>query len=89
MNDSHRSKALLPLFLAGAIVIADRWTKIAVQHSMTLFDSVPVVPGWLRIVRTENPGAAFGMLAEGDPYLRRAVLIGVSAAVLVWVAVAL
>ncbi len=56
---------------------------------MTLFDSVPLIPGLLRIVHTENPGAAFGVLAEGNPFLRSAVLIGVSAAVLVFVAYAL
>lgn len=79
----------LPLVLSAVVVFADRLSKISIQHSMTLFDSVPVIPGLLRIVHTENPGAAFGVLAEGNPFLRSAVLIGVSAAVLVFVAFAL
>jgi signal peptidase II len=71
------------------VIIGDRISKLGIQRSMTHFDSVSVVPGWLRIIHTENPGAAFGVLAEGNPFLRSAVLIGVSAAVLVFVALAL
>lgn len=71
------------------IVVADRVSKALIQHSMTLFDSISIIPAWLRIVHTENPGAAFGFLAEGNPFLRSAVLIGVSALVLVLVASAL
>jgi signal peptidase II len=71
------------------VIVGDRISKIAIQHSMTRFDAVSVIPGWLRVIHTENPGAAFGVLAEGNPFLRSAVLIGVSAAVLVFVALAL
>ena len=56
---------------------------------MTLFDAIPVIPGWLRIVHVENPGAAFGFLAEGNPIMRSFVLIGISAGVLVFVVSAL
>lgn len=56
---------------------------------MTSYDSIPVVPEWLRVVHTENPGAAFGILADGNPVLRSAVLIGISSAVLIFVAIAL
>lgn len=79
----------VPLTASAVVIIADRLSKIGIQHSMTLLDSVSLIPGWLRIVHTENPGAAFGVLAEGNPLLRSAVLIGVSAAVLVFVAFAL
>jgi signal peptidase II len=79
----------LPLAISTLVVVADRVSKRLIQHSMTLFDSVSLVPGWLRVVHTENPGAAVGVLAEGNPLLRSAVLIGVSAAVLVFVAFAL
>lgn len=56
---------------------------------MTVFDSFAVIPGWLRIVHTENAGAAFGVLAEGNGIIRAAILIGVSTMVLVFVASAL
>lgn len=80
---------LLPLALAALVVVADRLTKAWIQRSMTVFDSWPIIPGWLRIVHTENPGAAFGVLAEGNMLLRSVVLIGVSTLVLAFVASAL
>jgi len=80
---------MMPLVIALLVILADRLSKISIQRSMGLFDSVSIIPGWLRIVHTENPGAAFGFMAEGNPYLRSAVLIGLSAAVLVFVASAL
>jgi signal peptidase II len=52
-------------------------------------DVVTLIPGWLRIVHNENPGAAFGMLADGNPFLRSVILIGVSATVLIFVGMAL
>jgi signal peptidase II len=79
----------MPLTAAALVIIADRLSKKFIQQSMGIFDAVPVIPGWLRIVHTENPGAAFGVLAEGNAFLRSAVLIGISAAVLVFVAFAL
>jgi signal peptidase II len=56
---------------------------------MSPIDAIPIIPGWLRIIHTENPGAAFGMLADGNPWLRSGILIGVSGAVLVFVCLAL
>jgi signal peptidase II len=79
----------MPFVIAALVILADRVSKISIKGSMTLFDSVSIIPDWLRIVHTENPGAAFGFLAEGNPYLRSAVLVGVSAVVLVFVASAL
>ena len=75
--------------IALIIAVADHITKVMIQHSMNNFDSVPVIPGLLRIVHTENPGAAFGVLAEGNPMLRSIVLIGVSSVVLCFVLSAL
>ncbi|MGI8958287.1 MAG: signal peptidase II [Bryobacteraceae bacterium] len=79
----------MPLVIAVLVILADRLSKISIQRSMSLFDSLSIIPGWFRIVHTENPGAAFGFMAESNSYLRSAVLIGVSALVLVFVASAL
>ena len=78
-----------PLAIAALVILADRLSKLLIQSTVSAFATISVVSGWVRIVHTENPGAAFGVLAEGNPFLRRAVLIGVSAAVLVFVAFAL
>jgi signal peptidase II len=79
----------MPFAVASLIIVADRISKISIHGTLGLFDSVSVIPDWLRIVHTENPGAAFGFLAEGNPYLRSAVLVGISGIVLVFVASAL
>jgi signal peptidase II len=76
---------LLLFVVSLAVVAADRVSKLLIQHSMTAMDSISVFPGWLRIIHTENPGGAFGVLAEDNTLLRTVVLIGVSAVVLVFV----
>jgi signal peptidase II len=88
-NKLNLNSRATPLIIAIAVVIADRLSKLEIQHALSSYDSIPVLAGWLRIIHTENPGAAFGMLAEGNPLLRSLVLIGVSGAVLLFVAWAL
>ncbi len=77
---------LFPVAVSLAVIVADRLSKLFIQHSMSSLDTVSIFPGWLRIIHTENPGAAFGMLAEGNAFVRTAVLVGVSSAVLLFVA---
>ncbi len=71
------------------VLLGDRLSKLEIQHALSTYDSIPAIHGWLRIIHTENPGAAFGMLAEGNPILRSLILIGVSALVMLFVAWAL
>jgi signal peptidase II len=78
-----------PFCVAFLIVVCDRFSKIRIREALTSLDAVTVIPGWLRIVHTENPGAAFGVLADGNPMMRSLVLIGVSTLVLIFVASAL
>ena len=89
MEQHVKNSRALAFGVALLVVIADRVSKIAIQHAVSLFDTISVVPGWLRIIHTENPGAAFGVLSEGNAWLRSAVLIGISGLVMVFVAAAL
>ena len=79
----------MPLVVAATVVVADRLSKLEIQRALSSYDSIPLIAGWLRIIHTENPGAAFGMLAEGNPFLRSLILIGVSGLVLLFVVWAL
>lgn len=80
----------VPPFLIALMVVAlDRISKIAARDSLSSYVGVPVIPGLVRLVHTENPGAAFSFLSEGNPILRSIVLIGVSAVVLLFVVNAL
>jgi signal peptidase II len=83
------TKRLWALGLSVAIVCLDRLTKLYIQHALSPFENVPVIPDLLRIVHVENPGAAFGFLADGNPALRALILIGVSFFVMCLVVAAL
>jgi signal peptidase II len=75
----------LPFLLSALVIAFDRITKLYIRGHLTDFDSIPVIPGVFRIVHTENPGAAFGILADSNPVLRAVVLVGISSLVLVFI----
>src|SRR4029079_14822868 len=53
--------------VAGIAVIVfalDRITKMWVEQNVPLFTARPVVGEYVRIVHTQNSGAAFGLLPE-------------------------
>lgn len=89
MTDALTTKRIWALALGATVVVLDRLTKWHIQHALSPFDHIPVFPDLLRIVHVENPGAAFGMLAEGNPALRSLILIGVSFLVMCLVVAAL
>lgn len=53
-------------------------TKIAIDHSLTYADRVPVIEGFFYLTHVRNPGAAFGLFADGDSTLRLWFFIGIS-----------
>ena len=66
-------------FLIALFVIAlDRVTKIAIARRLSMHDSIPVIPGFFRIIHTENPGAAFGIFADSPSPWKVTMLIGFS-----------
>jgi signal peptidase II len=90
LNRQLITARVAPLIAAFCVIAGDRITKDAVERSLNSFDAVSIIPGWLRLIHTENPGAAFGVLSDAThPALRAALLIGVSGLVLLYVASAL
>ncbi|MGA9640166.1 MAG: signal peptidase II [Terriglobales bacterium] len=66
-------------FLIAALVIAlDRYTKWLIAHRVTMHGSITVIPGFFRIIHTENPGAAFGLFADSPSQWKVALLIAFS-----------
>lgn len=82
------SRSLL-LALAGVIFALDRATKVWIEQNLSVYDSFNVIPGLFDIVHTKNPGAAFGFLADAEHPWRAFLLVGVSIAVLIFIALAL
>ncbi|HUM06317.1 MAG TPA: signal peptidase II [Terriglobales bacterium] len=63
-------------FLISVAVIAlDRLTKWMIAQKLALHDGIQVIPGFFRIIRTENRGAAFGLFADSPSEWKVALLI--------------
>jgi signal peptidase II len=75
------------LFLLGAItlpvIILDQATKLFVQAHMALYQSIAIIPNYLDLTYTLNPGAAFSMLADAPAWVREAFLLSMAAAAIV------
>ena len=61
MSEVLNSSVLAVSFL---LVLADQAVKLGIARTMRLGESIPVLSGIFHITYIENPGAAFGMLAN-------------------------
>lgn len=77
------------LGLLAAIVMLDQITKIAVDSTFALHQSIPVIEGFFHLTYVRNKGAAFGILAGGPPWLRLSFLIAFSIAAVIFVLITL
>lgn len=77
------------LLIALTIVALDRVTKWMIAHRLSLHDSITVIPGFFRIIHTENPGAAFGIFADSPTQWKVALLILFSVVALLIVSILL
>ena len=64
--------------LVAAIVVLDQLTKIIVQRTMALYQSIPIFDGVFNLTYVRNTGAAFGIFAGSAEVFRRPFLILVS-----------
>lgn len=63
-------------FLIALLVIAlDRLTKWTIAYKLSLHDGIQVIPGFFRIIHTENAGAAFGIFADSPSPWKVGLLI--------------
>ncbi|MGX9365258.1 signal peptidase II [Desulfoplanes sp. PS50] len=75
MNNKYKIVSIL----SGVIIILDQITKIWVQGSISMYESIPVIPGFFDLVHVLNKGAAFGFLNRADIHWQTYFFIGVSA----------
>src|ERR1035438_3744561 len=76
MPDSVRR--IVAFLVALGVFSLDRWTKWLVETQFGSYDSKTVIPGFFNIVRSQNPGVAFGIFAENSSRSRTPLLVGVS-----------
>ncbi|MGC1678704.1 MAG: signal peptidase II [Candidatus Binataceae bacterium] len=75
--------AILLGLVTAPIIFLDQASKIFVAGHMALYESIPVIPNWFDITYTRNPGAAFSMFVAMAPWIRGALLLGLSVAAIV------
>jgi signal peptidase II len=66
------------LGISAGVFALDRWSKWLIETRLSPFDSKTIIPGFFSIVRSENPGVAFGMFSESTSRFRTGALIGFS-----------
>lgn len=72
-----------PLLTAALLIIADQLTKLLVMNTMTLGQSIVLIPGLFEFHYVHNPGAAMGLM-QNIPH-SRVILIVLTIAVVVGV----
>jgi signal peptidase II len=63
------------ILIALLVLALDRYTKWLVAHRLTMHNGITVIPGFFRIIHTENPGAAFGIFADSPSQWKVVLLI--------------
>ena len=71
------------IIVAVAVVLFDQLTKAMVRNSLTLHESVTVIPEFFDLTRVHNTGTAYGFLDGVDFPFKTALLVCVAAAALV------
>jgi signal peptidase II len=76
-------KDLLPVGIAGVVVLVDQLTKLWVLTSFQLHEQKSIIPGFFDLVYVTNTGAAFGILAGNESWLRQLFFVGVALVALI------
>lgn len=79
----HRAEVAVAVF----IVVLDQTTKPLVRARLAVFETLPVVPGFLNLTHVRNTGAAFGLLNRVDFPFKTAALVSLAVLALVSIAV--
>jgi signal peptidase II len=87
MNDAGRR--IVAFVIALSVFVLDRWSKFLVETSLSFSDTKTVIPGFFNIVRSENPGIAFGIFQDNPTQSRTMILVFFSIAAVLLLAVML
>lgn len=70
-------------FVTIPLIILDQVSKVFVSRHMMLYENITLIPNYLDITFTKNPGAAFSMFTTMPPWFRVGLLISLIAIALV------
>ena len=63
-------KYALTGLIGGSVLVLDQVTKVIVDNTMALYQSIEVIPNFAHLTYLRNTGAAFGFLAGSRSSLR-------------------
>ncbi|HPD60473.1 MAG TPA: signal peptidase II [Thermodesulfobacteriota bacterium] len=59
-----KTKLLFLLGVSLAVIILDQISKSWIEHNVSLYQSIQVIPNFFHITHIKNTGGAFGILSE-------------------------
>lgn len=65
-----KQKLTLLALISGFSIAMDQATKLWIHANFYLGQSIEVIPNFFNITYVKNPGAAFGFLANSNPFFR-------------------
>lgn len=74
------------LWLSLVVLVVDQLTKVVIDVSMSLYESIPIMP-YFNLTYARNTGAAFSFLADAGGWQRwlfAGLAVGMSAFMAVW-----
>ena len=80
--DWRRLGTMLGL-VALPVFVLDQLAKLYIVRHLKLFEQIDLIPNWLAITYTLNPGAAFSLFATLPPTMRDLLLDGLAGAAVV------
>ena len=69
--------------VTAIILLVDQFSKVYIDHTMRLYQSIPVIDGLFNITYLRNKGAAFSFLADASWRLPFFIAISVIASVVI------
>jgi signal peptidase II len=73
-----KNKYIKLLVFAGIVVLLDQITKALILRYLPIYKMIPVIPGFFNITHIQNPGGAFGLMANLGPALRSIIFLFIS-----------
>lgn len=70
-------KYLILFSLSGLIVALDQLTKNLAYLNVSPGEEIPLLGGWLKLVRSHNSGFAFGLIGRAPDSLRDVFFVGI------------
>jgi signal peptidase II len=81
-----KPRYILFIALAASGIIIDQITKIVVDRSMQLYDSIPIFENFFHLTYVRNKGAAFSFLSNASWRLPFFITVSIIAAVVILIA---